>query len=341
MSTKNLTLSRHLQEEAKKRPVLTAELSQILLQIAYSAKLLSRELARAALVGKLGLIGEKNPTGDAQKKLDVYASETILEEFVGSGLVAAMVSEELDEVKLIDCSPGAQYLLCIDPLDGSSNTDINGSIGTIFGIYRRSRSGSANLTPEFFRKGAEQIATGYVMYSISTVLVYTCGRGVYGFTLDRELGEFLLSHENIRCPSRGRSYSANLAHTPEWPSNLHKYIQYLHQNDPATGRPYSLRYTGALVADLHRILMEGGLYFYPPDSTHKEGKLRLLYECAPLGFLVEAAGGRAGTGTQPILEVQPESIHHRVPFVVGSSEDVGQYQAFLRTGMADESSSRA
>ena len=334
MSTKGITLSRHILEEKTKCPVLTTELSELLFQISYSAKLLSREIGRAALVGRLGLVGEKNPTGDAQKKLDVYANETVVEAFAGTGLVAAIVSEELDEVKQVDCSMNAEYLLCIDPLDGSSNTDINGSIGTIFGFYRRHQSDCSVLSAEFLRKGAEQVAAGYVIYSASTLLVYTCSRGVFGFTLDREVGEFLLSHENIRCPARGQCYSANLARSPEWPSNLQNYIRYLHEQDPATGRPYSLRYTGALVADVHRCLIEGGLYFYPTDSTHKEGKLRLLYECAPLGFLVDAAGGRASTGTQRILDVQPESIHRRVPFVVGSPEDVRQYEAFLQNGIA-------
>jgi fructose-1,6-bisphosphatase I len=166
------------------------------------------------------------------------------------------------------------------------------------------------------------------------VLVYTIGHGVHGFTLDRDLGEFLLSHENIRCPRQGKTYSANLANSPVWHPNIEKFVEYMTERDPATHRPYSLRYTGALVADLHRCLLEGGLYFYPADPAHKDGKLRLMYECAPLGFVVEQAGGAASTGTQRILDVEAESIHQRVPFVVGSADDVALYEKFYRDGKA-------
>lgn len=331
MSTKAVTLSRHVLQDEKLHPEATGEFSALLIQMGYAAKILSREIGRAALIGKLGLVGEKNPTGDAQKVLDVYSNEVVIDAFVGTGLVAAIVSEEMEKVKTIEGAEGAKYILCTDPLDGSSNTDINGSIGTIFGIYRR-KSTSGDPTKEVLRAGKDLVAAGYVMYSTSTVFVYACGHGVFGFTLDRELGEFLLSHDNIRCPGRGHYYSANLARLPDWDPNLQKYISYLNERDPHSGRPYSLRYTGALVADVHRSLVEGGLYFYPGDTSHKDGKLRLMYECAPLGFLVEAAGGRASTGTQRIVDIQPTDIHQRVPFVIGSTQDVEQYEQFLKTG---------
>lgn len=331
MSTKAITLSRHVLEDEKLHPEATGEFSTLLIQMGYAAKLLSREISRAALIGKLGLVGEKNATGDAQKKLDVYSNEVVIDAFVGTGLVAAIVFEEMEKVKTIEGAEDAKYILCTDPLDGSSNTDINGSIGTIFGIYRR-KSTSGDPTKEVLRAGKDLVAAGYVMYSTSTLLVYACGHGVFGFTLDREVGEFLLSHDNIRCPGRGHYYSSNVARSPDWHPNIQKYIHYLNEQDPHTGRPYSLRYTGALVADVHRSLVEGGLYFYPADSGHKSGKLRLMYECAPLGFLVEAAGGRASTGTERVVDIQPTDIHQRVPFVVGSAQDVELYEHFLKTG---------
>ncbi len=332
MKAKGMTLTRHILEWQQRHPQAAGELSMLLAQIAFAAKVLSREMRRAALVGTLGLVGGKNPTGDAQKKLDVLGNETVVEAFAESGLVAAIVSEELDEAKHMAGGSDAEYILCVDPLDGSSNTDINGPVGTIFGIYRRVTSGPQATARDLLRNGSEQVAAGYVMYGPSTLLVYSCGDGVNGFTLDHDLGEFLLSHENIRCPARGHYYSANLGHYHEWPPNIQQFVEYVTDHDPATHRPYSLRYTGALVADVHRSLLEGGVYFYPSDAEHNQGKLRLLYECAPLAFVVEQAGGRASTGTQRILDVQAESIHQRLPLVIGSTEDVALYEKLLANG---------
>lgn len=330
MSTRAVTLNRHILEEERLHPEAAGELSELLVQVGYAAKILSREISRAALVGRLGLVGEKNATGDSQKKLDIFANDTVMEAFAQTGLVAGVVSEELDEVKQISCEGKAKYILCMDPLDGSSNTDINGALGTIFGIYRRARTSGGDQMGDILRQKATPVAAGYVMYGTSTILVYTCGHGVAGFTLDRELGEFLLSHENIRCPERGRTYSANVARIGEWDANIQRYIRHLTQTDAATGRPYSLRYSGALVADVHRCLIEGGLYFYPPDPSHPQGKLRLVYECAPLAALVEAAGGRASDGQRRVLDIPAETIHQRVPLVIGSAGDVSLYEAFLR-----------
>jgi fructose-1,6-bisphosphatase I len=323
------TLSRHILEERQKHPELPHQPWTILAQIAFSAKILSREIGRAALIGRLGLVGERNPTGDVQKKLDVFCNDTVIDAFADTGLVAAIASEEEEDVRFLSCPTDARFILCMDPLDGSSNTDINGAVGTIFGIYEREGIADEDVEREFLRKGKEQIAAGYIMYGPSTILVYTFGHGVHGFTLDRDIGNFILSHENIRCPERGRTYSANMARYQEWDQNIRKLIAYLSERDPSTNRPYSLRYTGALVADFHRCLMEGGFYFYLADEGYPEGKLRLLYECAPLAFIMEHAGGRSSTGKERILNIQVESIHQRVPLIIGSAEDVKLFERFF------------
>jgi len=332
--TQAITLSRHVIEEEHKHQGTTGTLSRLLLQVGFAAKILAREIGRAALVGKLGLIGEKNATGDTQKKLDVYANEVVIEAFAETGLVAGVVSEELERVQEVASGVEAKYILCIDPLDGSSNTDTNGVIGTIFGIYLKEKTPGVSLIDQVLNRGADLVAAGYVMYGTSTLLVYTSGHGVHGFTLDRELGEFLLSHRDLCCPEQGRYYAANLGHYHEWAPGIRKYIDYLEQSDNATCRPYSLRYTGALVADLHRCLVDGGIYFYPQDAAHPDGKLRLVYECAPLAYLVQQAGGYASDGKRRILDLKPDSIHQRSPFVIGSRKDVEMYERFLAGGIA-------
>ncbi len=324
MNELGITLNRYLwqQHQQLKQP---SELSMLFGQMGFAAKILSREISRAALVGLLGLVGEKNATGDAQKKLDVFGNETVIAAFSQTGLVAAIASEELDEVQFIDCGNEAQYILCIDPLDGSSNTDTGSPVGTIFGIYRRNSRGNCATEEDALRQGTELVAAGYVLYGTSTVLVYTCGNGVNGFTLDPNLGEFLLSHANIRAPEEGKVYSANLSYYREWHPHTQKFVDHLSDRQ-------TLRYTGALVADVHRSLLEGGIYFYPPTDKHEEGKLRLLYECAPLAFVVEQAGGSASTGKQRILDIQAQSIHQRSPLVIGSHRTVALYETFLKTG---------
>jgi len=326
MSRFGTTLSRFVLDEQTRHPDLDPGIGPLLTQMAYASKIIAREVGRAALVGKLGLVGERNATGDSQKKLDVFGSETVLDAFSSTGLAHAMVSEEIEDLTPLPGGEHSDYIVCCDPVDGSSNTDINGSLGTIFGFWRRIPG--ASLSKNALRKGSEQILAGYVMYSTSTLLVYATEHGANGFTLDRELGEFLLSHENISCPRRGRYYSANVGRSHEWSAGVRDYLQWVTAEDAATHRPYSLRYTGALVADLHRSLVEGGLYFYPADPAHPDGKLRLLYECAPLAFVVEKAGGRASTGSQPILGITARTIHERCPLVIGSAEDVQDYERF-------------
>jgi fructose-1,6-bisphosphatase I len=323
-----MTLSRHIIAEEHKHTGTTGEFSSLLEQVAFAGKLLAREINRAALSGKLGTVGEVNPTGDVQKKLDVIGNEIMMDAFARSHLVAGIASEELKEAELMSTAPEARYLLCMDPLDGSSNTDVNAPLGTIFGIYRRLQTGPLEID-EFLQVGSKLIAAGYILYGTSTVLVYSVGHGVYGFTLDQSIGEFILSHENIRCPKAGQVYSANVGRHKDWEPGVQQYLDYITDRDKASGRPHSLRYTGALVADLHRCLLDGGIYFYPADPGNKNGKLRLLYECAPLGYVAEQAGGLASTGRGRVLEVKPESIHQRTPVAIGSAENVSLYEKFV------------
>ncbi|MEO0768033.1 MAG: class 1 fructose-bisphosphatase [Cyanobacteria bacterium J06649_4] len=326
MSSQAITLNRYLwqQQRQSKHPI---DLSILLTQMGFAAKVLTREISRAALVGQLGLVGESNATGDAQKKLDVFSNQVVLDAFSETGLVAAIASEELDKVQLIDCGSDAQYILCTDPLDGSSNTESSSAVGTIFGIYRRSTSGHCGSEADALQPGNKLVAAGYVLYGTSTVLVYTTGDRVDGFTLDPTLGEFLLSHKDIRCPQDGKLYSANLSYYQDWSAPVKSFVDHL--GDRNTKPTYSLRYSGALVADVHRCLLEGGVYFYPGTHQQADGKLRLLYENAPLAFVVEQAGGVASTGKERILDLPVSSIHQRSPLVIGSKTLVTLYKSFL------------
>ena len=320
------TLSTRLREASGPDPIEEGLLA-VLEQLASAGKRISREVSRAALSGALGAAGSENPTGDSQKKLDVVADEICFQALAETRRVAAMVGEERDEPAWLPYSEDAPYVVYVDPLDGSSNTDINGSVGTIFGVYRR-RSG-CDPAAEFLRRGRDQVAAGYILYATSTMFVYTSGRGVEGFTLDPDSDEFVLSHPEIQCPRRGHTYSANLAHYSEWEQGIRRLSDALNAADPAHNRAYSLRYTGALVADLHRCLLEGGFYFYPADRRYPEGKLRLLYECAPLAFVIEQAGGAASTGAGRVLDIEARSIHQQSPLVIGSAEDVSRYEEQL------------
>ncbi len=324
-----VSLGRFLARAGRDRDPRAAELDALIFEMAYAAKVIGREIRRAALVGRLGLVGEKNPSGDAQKKLDVYSNEVVIDAFRGSGLVAGIVSEEMDELRTVDCHVGAEYILCVDPLDGSSNTEVNGAVGTIFSFYHRQVSGSCATIEGELYGGPELSVAGYVLYGPSTVLVYGDHEGVNAFTLDHDVGEFLLSHENLRCPGRGPYYSANLGRYHDWDAPVQRFADHLIEPDSASGRPYSLCYTGAVVGDLHRTLLEGGIYLYPRDSANRDGKLRLLYECAPLAFVAEQAGGRASTGRGRVLDVPVESLHQHVPFAVGSREIVELYEKFV------------
>lgn len=328
-ASRRVTLGRHIIECQAHHPDATGELSVLLTQLAYAGKIFAAELRRAALSDGLGLTGDVNIQGEPTKKLDVFGNRTVLDAFARTELVAAIVSEEEDEPIEVACGTRAKYVLAVDPLDGSSNSDVNGAVGTIFGIFQPAPVPAARTTPvPLPLAGRDLVAAGYILYGPSTVFVYTTGHGVDGFTLDHDIGEFLLTHPHMSCPAAGKYYSVNLAASAGWEERTRAYVSSL--SEPARqGRAYSQRYSGALVADVHRTLLEGGIYLYPADAAHPEGKLRLLYECAPLAFVVEQAGGAATTGTARILDIQAASIHQRSPVAIGSRDDVARYVALL------------
>jgi fructose-1,6-bisphosphatase I len=319
-----ITLSRHILEGQRQRQGARGELSVVLLQLAFAGKIFAHALRRAVFAGRLGGTGERNIQGEETKKLDAFGNDVIVEAFARTELVAEIVSEELDEPRQMAGGPRASYVLCIDPLDGSSNSDVNGVVATIFGVYRPPAGGAPAAVADL-RSGRDQVAAGYIMYGPSTILVYTTGQGAHGFTLDHDLGEFVLSHPHLRCPERGLFYSANVGRLDEWDATVQGYVAHL-AADPARRR--SLRYSGALVADLHRCLVEGGVYLYPGDRHYPNGKLRLLYECAPLAFIAEQASGAASTGTSAVLDVPIQAPHQRVPLVIGSRDDVQAFAQF-------------
>jgi fructose-1,6-bisphosphatase I len=326
-----LTLSRFIIQKQAAHPVATGELSSLLSQIGLVGKLIAQDLRRAGLINILGTTGEINVQGETVKKLDEIANETFLKAFHQSGLVCAVASEEMEKpVLLPENWPQAKYMLLFDPLDGSSNTDCNNPLGAIFSVLKCERKDRMPTEDELVRKGTEQVAAGYLLFGPSTMLVYTVGQGVHGFTLEPGIGEYLLSHEQIRIPVRGKVYGVNEGNYHKWTTGTKKYMEYLKAPDTATGRPYSGRYSACLVADVHRILLGGGIYLYPGELDKPEGKLRLLYEANPLAWVVEQAGGRASTGTMRILDVEAKQLHQRVPLFIGSADDVLDADAFIQ-----------
>lgn len=325
------TLARHIYEEERKYPEATGELSDLLHDLSLAAKVISLEVNKAGLVDILGFTGSSNVHGEEVKKLDVYAHDMLIKAMDHGGHLCVMASEEDEDI--IHIPPEfyiGKYVLLFDPLDGSSNIDANVSIGTIFSIYRRISAGNGPGTLEdCLQPGFKQVAAGYIIYGSSTIFVYTAGNGVHGFTLDPSFGEFILSHPNIRTPKKGKLYSINEGNYLYWHPGLKKYIKWLQEEDKSTGRPYSSRYIGSMVADIHRNLLYGGIFMYPADIRNPNGKLRLMYECNPMAFIVEQAGGRASDGKRRILEIQPEKLHQRVPIFIGSEEDVLMVEKFL------------
>jgi fructose-1,6-bisphosphatase I len=303
------------------------DLASLVGTMAGAGRAIAREVQRAALSGQTGYSGGENESGDRQKKLDLIGNDLVLDAFRRDPRIAAIVSEE-DDDPVPTANPGAPYVLCTDPIDGSSNTDIDGPLGTIFSFSHR-RDGVA------FPRGTDIAAAGYVLYGPSTILAFSAGEGATAFTLDTEKDAWVQTHPVLRCPERGKTFSANLGRSREWHPNLRAYLDWLMQDDPKTSRPYSLRYIGALCADLHRCFIEGGLYFYPPDAKNTNGKLRLMYELLPLAFLAEQAGAKASTGGRRVLEVEAKSAHERAPLVIGSARDVTIYETFLRKGTAE------
>lgn len=311
----------------------TGELSSLLNDIAVASKIVNRDTNRAGLVDILGAQGETNIQGEEQQKLDVIADEAFINAFMSGGEVCGIASEENDDFMAFDNerSKNGKYVVLFDPLDGSSNIDVNVSIGTIFSIYRRvSPVGTLATKEDMLQKGTEQVAAGYVIYGSSTMLVYTTGKGVNGFTLDPSIGEYCLSHPNMKTPETGRLYAINEGNLNRCHPGLKDYCEYVRQDDPSTGRPYSGRYIGSLVADFHRNLIKGGVYVYPSTTNSPTGKLRLLYECNPLAFIIEQAGGLATDGKNRIMEIEPTELHQRVGYYVGSKQMVERIMSYLR-----------
>ncbi len=326
-----MTLTRFIIRQQAAHPGATGEFSALMAQIGLVGKMLASDLRRAGLINILGGTGETNVQGEAVKKLDAIANDTFVKAFQQSGLVCALASEEMEKpVHLPENWPHGKYMLLFDPLDGSSNTDVNMPLGSIFSVFRYDEKSGLSVESALIRRGTEQVAAGYLMYGSSTMLVYTAGEGVHGFTLDPEVGEFLLSHHNIRMPKSGKIFAVNEGNYHKWTSGMRKFVDSLKEKDEATGRPYSTRYSGCLVADVHRILLGGGVYLYPGETDKPEGKLRLLYEANPLALVMERAGGRASTGSQPILEIEPTALHQRVPLVIGSREEVDLTERFVQ-----------
>lgn len=325
------TLARHIYEEERKYPEATGELSDLLHDLSLAAKVISLEVNKAGLVDILGFTGDENIHGEQVKKLDIYANDMMIKAMDHGGHLCVMASEEEEDI--IHIPPEfyiGKYVLLFDPLDGSSNIDANVSIGTIFSIYKRvSQEGGPGTMEDCLQPGLKQVAAGYIIYGSSTIFVYTAGNGVHGFTLDPSFGEFILSHKNIKTPKKGKIYSINEGNYLYWHPGLKRYIKWLQEEDKETSRPYTSRYIGSMVSDIHRNLLYGGIYMYPADSRSPNGKLRLMYECNPMAFIVEQAGGRASNGKQRILDIQPKSLHQRTPIFIGSEEDVLLVEKFL------------
>jgi fructose-1,6-bisphosphatase I len=323
-----ISLSRFILEEQKKHPGARGEFSIIMEQLAIASQVVRGHVRKAGLVDILGFTGKLNIFGERVQRLDELSNRVFMEAVKTSGRFCAMASEEIREAVLI--SNGGEYVITFDPLDGSSNIDINLSIGTIFSILKRVSVGEMATMTDLLQPGYKQIAAGYIIYGSSTMFVYTTGYGTYGFTYDPAVGTYLLSHEPIRIPEKGKLYSVNEGNCKHWTEEgIRKYIDWLKEKDEETKRPYSMRYVGCMVADVHRTLLKGGIFMYPADKKNPNGKLRLLYEANPMGFIVEQAGGMALTGRQRILDVVPETLHQRVPVILGSPYDVKKVVEFI------------
>ncbi|MEK7818924.1 MAG: class 1 fructose-bisphosphatase [Bacteroidota bacterium] len=329
-NSKVVTIERHIIEGERKHPGATGHFSNVLRDLTLAIKIIWREVSKAGLVDILGTTNKENVHGEVVKKLDELADETIYKAMDHGGHLCVMASEENEDILLLpEKYPKGKYVLLFDPLDGSSNIDANVSIGTIFSLYRRvSEKGNGTLN-DCTQPGYKQIAAGYVVYGSSTMFVYTTGEGVHGFTLDPSIGEFLLSHENIKIPRRGKIYSVNEGNYTYWYDGAKKYIKYLQEENKETNRPYSGRYIGSLVADFHRTLLYGGIFLYPGDKKNKNGKLRLMYEANPLSMIVENAGGKSSNGKKRILEIIPEKLHQRTPLFIGSYDDVTECEMYV------------
>ena len=324
--SKLTTLHEFIVAKQKDFPFASGELSRLLSDIALAAKIVSNDVRKAGLVDHiLGAQGGQNVQGEEQQKLDVVADEAFIRAFENGGEVCGIASEENDDFVAFssETAQKGNYVVLFDPLDGSSNIDVNVSIGTIFSIYRRiSPNGTPATLADMLQTGDQQVAAGYVLYGSSTILVYSTGKGVNGFTLDPAVGEFFLSHPDMKMPEEGRLYSINEGNLQDFDLTLRAYLDYCQSDKNQTGKPYSGRYIGSLVADFHRNLIKGGIYIYPNVPSAPQGRLRLLYECNPLAFIAEQAGGLATDGQQRILDIKPNQLHQRVGFYIGSKKMV-------------------
>jgi len=330
---RQVTVVEHLLLLQKERPMASGRFTRLLTELILAAKIIDREVSKAGLLDVLGATGEVNVQGEVVQKLDDFANQVIIRRMERAGVLCAMVSEEnADFIEIPRQFPIGDYILVFDPLDGSANIDANVSIGTIFSIYRRSSFSQEAVTlDEILQKGAMQVAAGYVIYGSSTMLVYTTGNGVHGFTLDPSVGEFLLSHPDIKIPEQGKIYSVNEGYSMYWDEPTRKVVEHFKSANNAIKKPYSARYVGSLVSDFHRNLIYGGVFLYPADfrdPRKPHGKLRLLCEAAPMAMIVEQAGGMAIDGKQRILDIEPSELHQRVPLFVGSKNDVETIQRF-------------
>jgi fructose-1,6-bisphosphatase I len=331
MSHKIQTLGEFIIENQNSFKYSSGELSRLINSIRLAAKVVNYEVNKAGLVDILGNSGQVNTQGESQQKLDVYANEKFIQMLTNRNIVCGIASEEEDEfisINSLNSQNQNKYVVLIDPLDGSSNIDVNVSVGTIFSIFRRVTTVGNEVTiDDFLQKGEEQVAAGYVIYGTSTMLVYTTGDGVNGFTLNPAIGAFYLSHPNLKFPEDGNIYSINEGNYSHFPLGIKKYIKFCQEQN--NNRPYISRYIGSLVSDFHRNMIKGGIYLYPQSLNYPNGKLRLLYECNPMAFLAEQANGSASDGYKRILEIQPNSLHQRVPFVCGSSKMVRDVEKFM------------
>ncbi|HXH18171.1 MAG TPA: class 1 fructose-bisphosphatase [Chitinophagales bacterium] len=326
---KVIVLDEYIVNKQKEFPRATGDLSAILRNIGVAAKIVNREVNAAGLVDILGTLGRTNIQGEDVMKLDEFANKEFISSLSTSGLCAGIASEEDKNIIIIDGHTKAKYVVCIDPLDGSSNIDVNVSIGTIFAIYRRANMEAVCSEKDFLQPGINLMGAGYIIYGSSTMLVYTTGYGVNGFTLDPSIGEFCLSHADIKIPKTGSIYSINQGSYAKFSEGVKAYVDYCMGMNKENPKPYSLRYIGSMVADLHRNLIKGGIFIYPATDDAPKGKLRLLYECNPMAFIVEQAGGRATDGHKRILELEPTELHQRTPIFIGSEEMVKKAEEFI------------
>lgn len=327
------TLDEFTIQQLRAFPQATGELSSLLRDLGLAAKRVNVEVNKAGLVDILGDAGTVNVQGEDVKKLDIFANNQFMKVLQHGISCAGIASEELDDVVVFDdeISRNAKYVVLFDPLDGSGNIDVNVSIGTIFSIYRRvSPKGTPCTQEDFLQPGMNQVAAGYIVYGSSTMLVYATRRGVNGFTLDPSIGEFCLSHPDMQCPETGKIYSVNHGNFFQYSTGVQQYIQACQRKDPSTGGPYTQRYIGSMVSDVHRNLIKGGIFMYPGTKEKPGGKLRLLYECNPFAFIVEVAGGKATNGAERILEIMPTGLHQRTPLFIGSKKMMEELETYLK-----------